>query len=886
MKLWEIYTNSCCDTCYLKIKIIFWNHIKLIISLIAIAIIIITTAVILSVYLPAHKIINIKANYKEIEEIKNVNKNDYLTKTFEDIFNLINNANDGDTIYLNGTYYGNGTSIKINKILNIIGDVNTILDANGSSCIFEIYSSNVLIDNIKLINGIGSSGGAINWIGNYGVLSNSIFDNNVVDTCGGAIYINGDNINIINSLFINNNVFGSNNELEGGGAIFSSGENLIIENCSFINNSAPNGFGGALKLANGSFIISSNKFVNNEALLGNNLFANNYESFYYNEFYLSYISDINASAFGDDILKLFVNNNFILNGKNISKDNYSPKNYFSDVQKNYFSDIINLINKANDGDTINLNGTYYGNGTSIKINKILNIIGDVNTTLDANGSSCIFEIYSSNVIIDNIKLINGIGSSGGAINWIGDYGVLSNSIFDNNVGNKYGGGIFWSSSNGQIINCTFKNNFIYSYGGAIYINGDNINIINSLFINNNVFGSNNELEGGGAIFSSGENLIIENCSFINNSAPKGFGGALKLSFGSWSINSNIFTNNSAYFGNNIDTENFDIFNGNIFYMNSISDISASALDDDIFKLFDNNIFNINGKIITKNDFCPKKSFSDIINLINNANNGDTINLHGCYYGNGNSIYIDKKITIIGDNITILNSNYSSRIFYVTSPNVIIKNIKFVNGSDGSGGAIYWTGDNGILSNCIFENNNNINYFSGYDGYGGAVFWWAKNGLIINCIFKNNWITRYGGAVYTNGEGTKTINCFFKNNSVINTYRQWEGGGAIYGDGQNEIIENCTFFNNSAPGSWGGALKLAAGSWNINYNKFINNSAALGNNIDTGNFDIFNGNIFYINSISDISFSAKDDDILKLFDKNNFILKGKIITNHDYFSSFQ
>ena len=85
---------------------------------------------------------------------------------------------------------------------------------------------------------------------------------------------------------------------------------------------------------------------------------------------------------------------------------------------------------------------------------------------------------------------------------------------------------------------------------------------------------------------------------------------------------------------------------------------------------------------------------------------------------------------------------------------------------------------------------------------------------------------------------------------------------------------------------GGALKLAAGSWNINYNKFINNSAALGNNIDTGNFDIFNGNIFYINSISDISFSAKDDDILKLFDKNNFILKGKIITNHDYFSSFQ
>ena len=116
---------------------------------------------------------------------------------------------------------------------------------------------------------------------------------------------------------------------------------------------------------------------------------------------------------------------------------------------------------------------------------------------------------------------------------------------------------------------------------------------------------------------------------------------------------------------------------------------------------------------------------------------------------------------------------------------------------------------------------------------------------------------------------KIINSLFINNSVIGSYIRWEGGGAIYSDsdigGVAHIIENCTFIENSAPKSWGGAIKYGSGSLFINRNKFINNSALLGNNIFAGNYDTFNENIFYMNSIHDINASVQEDDILKLFD---------------------
>ena len=50
-------------------------------------------------------------------------------KTFEDIANIISNAHAGDEINLEGTYYGTGSTITVNKELSIKGNGETILDA-------------------------------------------------------------------------------------------------------------------------------------------------------------------------------------------------------------------------------------------------------------------------------------------------------------------------------------------------------------------------------------------------------------------------------------------------------------------------------------------------------------------------------------------------------------------------------------------------------------------------------------------------------------------------------------------------------------------------------------------------------------------------------------
>ena len=166
-----------------------------------------------------------------------------------------------------------------------------------------------------------------------------------------------------------------------------------------------------------------------------------------------------------------------------------------------------------------------------------------------------------------------------------------------------------------------------------------------------------------------------------------------------------------------------------------------------------------------------KTFSNIKDLIKKAKKGDTIKLSGYYSGNGNIIHISKKINIIGENDTVLDAKGISGIFFISGENVVINNLKLVNAINTHKiGAIRWQGDNGILSNCTLENNNDKGF-----GYGGAIFWWATNGKITNCIFKNNKVSHYGGAIYINGKSLKVTNSLFENNSVLETYNRWEGG---------------------------------------------------------------------------------------------------------------
>lgn len=152
------------------------------------------------------------------------------------------------------------------------------------------------------------------------------------------------------------------------------------------------------------------------------------------------------------------------NVKEVFGKNNNSQNSFSDVQK--------LIDDSEENDTIQLNGTYYGQGNLIIVNKSLVIEGRGDgAILDAQMLSGIFYISSNNVILKNLKIINAkapynftnlnnyeLISNGAAIYWVGANGTLINSSFSGNHGYGDGGIVAWEGHNGKIFNTSFKDN--------------------------------------------------------------------------------------------------------------------------------------------------------------------------------------------------------------------------------------------------------------------------------------------------------------------------------------------------------------------------------------------------------------------------------------------
>ncbi|MDO5850232.1 MAG: hypothetical protein Q4P14_03370, partial [Methanobacteriaceae archaeon] len=182
----------------------------------------------------------------------------------------------------------------------------------------------------------------------------------------------------------------------------------------------------------------------------------------------------------------------------------------SDTATKNFIDIQDEIDNATSGATINLmNTTYYGNGTSILVNKCVTINGN-GATLDAQNLSRIFEVTAQGVTFKDITFING-----NALACLPD--------IENIVNNGKGGAILFNipdcdSDEGYIVDCTFINNMAFQ-GGAVFLG----NVSYSTFINNkaSVAVDNETWGSGGAVY----NVFASNCKFINNTAAE-YGNSL------------------------------------------------------------------------------------------------------------------------------------------------------------------------------------------------------------------------------------------------------------------------------------------------------------------------------------------------------------------------
>lgn len=189
-----------------------------------------------------------------------------------------------------------------------------------------------------------------------------------------------------------------------------------------------------------------------------------------------------------------------------------------------FDDVQTQISQIQENGTVELEGTYLGSGTPIKINKSLTIQSKGNgATLDGRNLSSILNITADNVVIKNIKFINAFdqyigydASPGGAINWMGNNGKVINSSFLNAHSYNSGGAINWKGSNFTVEGSDFKNCYVSSvsyvvYGGSLYLEGDNVAVDRCRFSENT--DENYDSVDGSAIYSRASHLKISNSNF-------------------------------------------------------------------------------------------------------------------------------------------------------------------------------------------------------------------------------------------------------------------------------------------------------------------------------------------------------------------------------------
>ena len=145
--------------------------------------------------------------------------------------------------------------------------------------------------------------------------------------------------------------------------------------------------------------------------------------------------------------------------------------------------------------------------------------------------------------------------------------------------------------------------------------------------------------------------------------------------------------------------------------NDIVDLEES-LDETSLENVNDNVIDEDQKDLLKSD---PKTFSSLNDTINGNNDSDVYLDSDYKFENAsdsnfiNGIIINRSVTIHGNGFTI-DGNNTSRMFLISTSNIIFKNITFTNGmASKSGGVIYGTS---TVINCTFIGN--------HANYGGAI----------------------------------------------------------------------------------------------------------------------------------------------------------------------
>ena len=191
-------------------------------------------------------------------------------------------------------------------------------------------------------------------------------------------------------------------------------------------------------------------------------------------------------------------------------------------------DIQSAINKASDGDTVNLgeSKSYNINTDTISITKSITLTGK-NVNITSGSSNCGIQIRGDGININGITFINANPLPGYGGNIIGDAiqaSYVNNIVISNCKFINFKSGVYFTGTTYSVIRDSYftgtTTHVITSESGTKAVNlmgSSNIQIINNTF--------DGPVLDGVSIASTSGDVIVENNTFINNTYAVFYGGA-------------------------------------------------------------------------------------------------------------------------------------------------------------------------------------------------------------------------------------------------------------------------------------------------------------------------------------------------------------------------
>ena len=359
-------------------------------------------------------------------------------QTFDNVAELIENAQEDSEITLDGEYVSEGSEIKVTKNLNFTGKNNTILDGNEKSPIIS-SKKNLVFKNITFKNAFSSKKYAIQATG----------------------------LTFINCTFINNKISMETSNIEAGkvsviGCTFKDNEartiikadSMTLENSKFENNNAEEiVYAGSGEIKSSEFIDNTNAFAmrisasvpvsdcefisnrggiitdshNEELNVRNSKFDKNRYGIYIDTFYTGLTLDNCSFAENSNIAVYTLGNSEVAN-TNFTSNRYAfksstPKMESYEIPDPNKASFVNCQFKSNTGGAI-----VTDNSMTIK-----------NTVFDANKGTVAGAIFSRNkyrgntITITDSTFTNNNADYAGAIKTEGSVVKISTTTFENNT---------------------------------------------------------------------------------------------------------------------------------------------------------------------------------------------------------------------------------------------------------------------------------------------------------------------------------------------------------------------------------------------------------------------------------------------------------------------